>query len=409
MLFSNIINQFHIHSIVNEMGKSKVGTCDPSVGATRLLWVLAHDHQDEFVKVGKEEGLSIGVMNAVELAAMQKDAGLKRWQTITVLKHLRHCFNGKVAVPFKDTELFSDEYVKPITKKFEFEHENGDREIILCDYQNVADVLLLVLADIYAEQALSPEDVLRVDFILGGDHGIGAFRLCFRTVVKLKTGALIHKDVGVGTVVCKKDSSKVLEACIFNWLTTDLEKISQSMIVSTTDECGQVCCGYSQKSVVGQPINIYIVGDIKWLCMLVGMEDMAMHWCVHCLLSKEEWAKEGHEKGEARTIKNIKQMAADKSKSGAGRRGVKNYPYWDFIPIKRYGLPLLHIWMGIFNNIDDYFMDFVEEHIVKLPPHENKLKQDAKDLTQSISAKIEALKAWVQLYNTGHTLTDLPY
>ena len=41
--------------------------------------------------------------------------------------------------------------------------------------------------------------------------------------------------------------------------------------------------------IVIQNMRILVVGDTKWLTMLLGMEDHSGCWCIYCLSSPKEW------------------------------------------------------------------------------------------------------------------------
>ena len=367
----------YFKELINVMGKRNAAKADsdPKVGATRMLSYLAREFGKEYVDMAKSHNLSLhGMLDAVSLAGMQHDARLKDWQAKRIVKHFSHALDCKVSVPFSKLKQFSDGVIHPKTKTIQHEHNDGTMEKITCDYQNVADMYKQLVAEILMENNAKYSDVISADFCLGGDHGVGAFRLCFRSTVKLARGEIFHNDVGVATVKCKKDTSAVLEATIMDWLMEDLKTINESMLV-ITDACdGEITCDYEEKalqhlqldsnSFVLPEINIYITDDIKWLVMLLGMEDMAIHWCVHCLLHKEIWATAGHGRGTDRTIENIVAMANNPKTKGAAREGVKRKPYWDFIPVSNYETPLLHIWMGIFNNIDNHFMAKIDQKLL---------------------------------------------
>jgi hypothetical protein len=64
-----------------------------------------------------------------------------------------------------------------------------------------------------------------------------------------------------------------------------------------------------------------MAGDIKWMCMLLGMEDMTLHWCIYCQLSREEEEHCDHNRGEACTIDYINRpyKLNDKKKSKVPR------------------------------------------------------------------------------------------
>ena len=93
--------------------------------------------------------------------------------------------------------------------------------------------------------------------------------------------------------------------------------------------------------------------------MLLGMDGMSGEWCIFCYLRKLQWLNE-HEKGQPRTIENIIELAGKTNLKGAARMGVKTTPYWEFIPIRNYAIPLLHIMIGVFNDVDAYLLDLVD-------------------------------------------------
>ena len=72
---------------------------DPQLGAKRMLAEqMVKKYEVKCVQVAEENGLNIGVMDVVNLAARQKDMGLKDWQMMKSLKHLRHNLKVKSAL-----------------------------------------------------------------------------------------------------------------------------------------------------------------------------------------------------------------------------------------------------------------------------------------------------------------------
>ena len=101
---------------------------------------------------------------------------------------------------------------------------------------------------------------------------------------------------------------------------------------------------------------MYVTGDLAWLSTMLGKEDMSSHWCHICKLAKEVWAEEGHSKEEPWTIQRIIDMA-NQNKKGKDRIGVKIEPFWDFIPIKNYIISMLHVMIGVGDDILTYFTE----------------------------------------------------
>ena len=111
--------------------------------------------------------------------------------------------------------------------------------------------------------------------------------------------------------------------------------------------------------------------------MLLGMKDMMQHYCVYCLLSSCTWKETNHDKGEPHTITYMN-AAVEKfnitksTKSDPKLKGVKSKPFWNFIPVSHYCLSILHIQMGILNDIDHWFMDRAAK-IVESSPRDQEL------------------------------------
>ena len=185
--------------IVEQMGKSKgKATLDPKLGATRLLKYLAKNHPGEYFEVAKMFGMkAIGKLDAVSLAAWKIDASMKDWQVIKSLKHLRNGLGGAdVSVPFIHIKEFSKGYVEPRTKRFKHVYDDGAFEWVEVEYQPVDEVLPIVVGELLVEEKADHNEVTHVKFALGGDHGQGAFRLCFRVIITLSCGKMIYRDYG---------------------------------------------------------------------------------------------------------------------------------------------------------------------------------------------------------------------
>jgi len=395
--------------IINEMGKSRNERIapDPKVGAKRLLHKVAREFPDQYMEVGQEKGLNLGIIDAVSLAAWQEDTGIKDWQMVRSLKHLRHNLKGKVSVPFIHTKKFSEGYVKPKVKKFEHQYEkSGEIVSIECWYQDVDKMSALLIGEKLTELQLKPNDVKSIDFILGGDHGKDAFRLCFRVVIALEDDKMHYIDYGGAGTVFGKDTCEVLEKSIMPWLTEDLKRIHQcQLVIEEPDEDGKIVCaflettddetgnGNASRKVI-EHVEIYNTGDLKWMAMLLGMSDMSNEWCIFCMMRKMQWNLRGHDKGDLRTIEKIIELANDSTKKNVERLGVKTKPYWDFIPVENYTIPLLHILIGVFNDVDDFFMDLVDGHIIPLCDKEKKLREDMKTIDSKINPLMKAVTTW---------------
>ena len=143
--------------------------------------------------------------------------------------------------------------------------------------------------------------------------------------------------------------------------------------------------------------EIFNVGDLKWLAMLLGMEDMSNIWCIYCFLRKLEWMRRGHDRSELRTIQRLIELANDSSLKGAARMGVKFAPLWDFLKIwPNYAIPHLHKCIGIFNDIMEHFENVVEWRIIEKSSDETNLYNEFEKIDDEIKQYQDELTEWMK-------------
>lgn len=365
---------------------SAVGGGDLNAGVERVLSYLAPRHEELYTECGKNKGLVMSDrMDADALAGMAIDCNLKQWQLKKVLKHVKFATGCPLSsVTMKELSAkFASDMVIPETGKYRYDTINDKgtpiTEVVTYDYQSLVDVFKYVTAQLLMEKDGSAKRVKKVCIVLGGDHGIGAFRLTVRILIELDDGEVLKDEIGISTVFCKKDSSDVLKNTILERLTADMRLITESFLQFTEDDEGFVECELRRRdsdnsSAINGSISmekaIYIAGDLKWLSMLLGMEDMSTYWCILCLLGKAGFAPSNHSKGEKRTIEMIRaliEMYGIEECDGTDPKhlGVKSNPFWDFIPVENFVIPLLHVWMGVFNDIDEWFLKKVDGFVWK--------------------------------------------
>ena len=265
-----------------------------------------------------------------------------------------------------------------------------------------------------------PFDVTKIRLIIGGDHGKGAFRLCFRTVINVEGEKKpIYKTKSIAEVYCAKEEGIVLENSIMPWLTEDLKKIHNSQLRIRTSaqdddtdgnggiirgDNGNIICDYSAKTLascttpntkVVSNIEMFVAGDLSFYSLLLGKEGASSSSCPYCMLTKKEWSIEGHEKGELWTIEKLIAMAQDDIKKGAAKIGVKCIPTWDFIPVANYVISLTHLGIGLDNDALNLFADVVEWTIIKLPPQE----QGQRDRYIALEDLIKSARLAVNVFN----------
>ena len=138
-----------------------------------------------------------------------------------------------------------------------------------------------------------------------------------------------------------------------------------------------------------------MVGDLKFLSMMLGKVDFDSYWCYLCMLSHPDWQQKGYASdGELWTLDKLKKQAEiAKTKDGKERKGVREDPYFD-IPVERFIWPILHTLIGIGNNILKYLVDIVENEIQHIPPKEMQVKRKLKELEDQLEEQREVRDDW---------------
>ena len=139
-----------------------------------------------------------------------------------------------------------------------------------------------------------------------------------------------------------------------------------------------------------------MVGDLKFLSMMLGKENFDTIWCYLCNLRNTQWQKKGHARGELWTLEALRTQAKKvlmQHLDGTARMGVREEPYFD-IPVWRYIWPLLHMLIGLGNDILNYLVDVLDNEIQALSPKEIRTKQEVKDLESEIQDLMATKEAW---------------
>ncbi len=163
--------------------------------------------------------------------------------------------------------------------------------------------------------------------------------------VELVDGGNIDFEVSVCEVICQKDTAKLIESTILTRLTNGLEVISTMSLHIHTDELGNIQCQFSRTPPSFRTtmliVDIYITGDLAFQAMALGKESMAGHWCMLCTSSRANFLQDDV------TLWTMDELVrlgteVEKRTKGEPELGVKQKPWWPFIPLSNYMIPILH-------------------------------------------------------------------
>jgi len=146
-----------------------------------------------------------------------------------------------------------------------------------------------------SSKSVMPTDVLRVQVVVGGDHGNTSFQFGASVSVKLSDDHIINFKVSICKLICRKDTGHLLEETILQRLTSGLEIISTFQLHLFTDvESGVLLIEYHDPSLNVTPghipiTEVVVTGDLAFQAMALGKESMAGHHCMQCKASRQQF------------------------------------------------------------------------------------------------------------------------
>jgi len=156
-----------------------------------------------------------------------------------------------------------------------------------------------------------PRKLSNICSIYTGDHGKGKLRFGSKLVAWLKQAAkdTMEKLVTIyppADVKCKKDNGKIFKGTIKKNLAEGINRVEHGKAQFKQNEDGKWECkiidpghdNFKKDSNLICEVTAYMIGDLKFLSMMLGKENFDTYWCYLCMLCRPEWQKIGHELGE---------------------------------------------------------------------------------------------------------------
>jgi hypothetical protein len=136
---------------------------------------------------------------------------------------------------------------------------------------------------------------------------------------------------------------------------------------------------------------------------MLGRENMSGSWCMWCHSHPSRWNSLTRHYP-SWTIESLKRQKdrvdTEKLKEARDICGVVSYPVWDFVEPKKYIFPVLHVEIGLVNNVLDKFYDWVEDHVEVASAEEKMCRNRMIILDTELSKAVGKLEAWK---NSGGT------
>jgi hypothetical protein len=183
-------------------------------------------------------------------------------------------------------------------------------------------------------------------------------------LAELSDGKIIDFEVSACELICQKDMGKLIESTMLPTLTSGLMVVATTPLHIHKDNQGNILCKLVQQDKKTQhevvqtisQVDLYVTGDLAFQAMAMGKESMQMQ----CTLIQAQlndvkmW-----------TLEELSMLGdeAEKQQKGEPKLGVKKKPWWPFIPVTHYIVPLLHCEIGIGNQLLDMLRDIINEHL----------------------------------------------
>ncbi|KAL7553941.1 hypothetical protein ACHAWF_017571 [Thalassiosira exigua] len=357
---------------------------DTSGSAFRIANHLFKYYKDAGVAAAEHNNVPIcKPMKETQYAAMLKAMQASGIQAEEMTKHLRFHLGKGFLPPKACVAMLCEGHAKVKVGSVPHKYKDmQEEETIEYSIKAMDKELESQLGRLLQSKKIEPAEVMKVTTITGGDHGDVAFQFGATVQVETKEENL-EFEMSLAEVLCRTDSAEIIEKTILGDLTKAMKTVATKRLHIYKDAEGKVgCCfgampdGASFESYSGIEVKMHVTGDLAFYAMALGRESMSGAWCFLCKLCRSQYADKNHADGEMWTVNMLKEIA-EKVKQAGGKPidGVKCSPWWDFLEVRDFIIPLLHLLIGIGNDLLDSFCDWVNEELESLDNREYQTKK----------------------------------
>jgi hypothetical protein len=256
-----------------------------------LLNILFSQFEETFVSLYMEKGLlnerKPKKMNIISTEAMLQEANINNTNARVLFRHLRQFFGGRSYFESeqKRRNFFGDNDYPPTVDKKVLE----DKTVIPFWYKRPDRLLQDQLQNMIHPDKLKV--LKQLDIVIGGDHGGGKFRMTMKVNFRLSENKTVSYLTQIASVSFSKDETKILKDTVLKPVGEGLQLIAEGgyFIVTEGMEVLFSRLGTQSNLIVDCPINLYLVGDLKFYAQMSGREGMSSYWCMWCQLHPSEW------------------------------------------------------------------------------------------------------------------------
>jgi hypothetical protein len=396
---------------------------------SHALRALERLNPDTFLQVAQERGYSIQQtpkISANYWLAMSTAAGLRVRQQRIVNKYLMYHFGDRVCVSEKDITEVGSNFVEFKKESIEVNVQEYGVKKVQVSWRDLFD-----LFEHYAPELFEGgcERIDRIEILLGGDHGKGAMTFLAVLIVRYqakKNPKII--ELQIGQVDSSKDTMELLRTIVAR-ITPGISRLKpkdgiSSLHVTKQDDQYTIRAddnppAQPENTAQAVKLEFFLVGDMKFLFMMLGRSGYSGSNCLYCKLNSKQWKTKHvteehmHCGAEEWSIEKLLApfLASQIARQAAGGTleaspddgeelpGQKEAPLWTFIPIKNVLVPLLHILLGLGNDLlDNFWSSWFDERVEVLKPDESEARHMAllaEIAVEEYEEKFESLKGEV--------------
>ena len=386
-----------------------------------MLATLVHfgkQSPSTFEKAIKWLGYGIGnPMDEVATFAMWASANVNYKQQREIARHLRIAFDKSLVAPEQKVKrLLGNNFVVPETGVY----KKGNKNI---DWSCSDPCLQLVYFITGVMNSSRRKEFTLVDVVVMCDHGKGFSRVILNFILRMKDDdgkwTELSETYLCSYAECEKDTRDIIVNTFGLKYNESVKKLKVSGGVDvflssifnkeeSKEEYGTkkyyaVLKGDGPKDP-NDTLDLTIKGDyicssdLSQYMLNYGREGFASIWCFWCNLSKAEWQKAGHAKGDPWTLEKLKahrevckEIKKTRQLTPNDIKGVKEQdPIFDCIDVDKTTTPILHLGLGVINDgvqsIQDELQAACEkwtDEYVQLEKYSVWLDADVKELRKS--------------------------
>jgi len=363
-----------------------------------VITELEQKDPDSFLEVATDSGYSTQStpkMSAEFFTAMSDAMGLKCVQQRLLNQFLTEFYGKRQCVPEYELRNLSSHFIpfQMETLEFPIPDKPGKIKKVLYSWKDLSTIVEFYIENI---METSPELIKEIQICLGGDHGKGKFTFMALVAVRFKADAEVPDKIlefQIGQIDEETDTIEFLKPL--------LERLEVGIRRMNPSNMGKTTLSVSKKNGDGErtlnfdgsnddyvfPVEFFMIGDLKYMFMVVGRSGYSGAHCLYCFLEKKDW-KDKHIKNKTinpeveevtieKLMERILQCQPDAgqdpdeaAKAISGLVGQKEEPLWTFIPVQNYLVPLLHLLLGLGNNLLDNYFSWLDYRIENRTPEE---------------------------------------